>query len=85
MSDVGHELLKNILYSNELEFFSITTLQLIIEFLYTKIKYFLLFLFFPLFLLSVLVQILLITETNKYISGFDIDKKAKTIKYNYKE
>jgi len=57
MSNEGHKLLLKILRSNDLEYFEIESLQLIIEFLYTKIKWFLLGLFFPLFLAGVIVQI----------------------------
>ena len=57
MSKEGHKLLLKILRSNDLEYFQIESLQLIIEFLYTKIKWFLLGLFFPLFLAGVIVQI----------------------------
>ena len=75
MSIEGHKLLMRILRSNDLEYFTMESLQLIIEFLYTKIKWFLLGLFFPLFLCGVIVQIWFIVYTETYISHFKIDKK----------
>ena len=67
MSKVGQQFLLNILKSNELEYFEIETIQIIIQFLYSKIKWYLMAIFFPLFIFSLFIQILLIFTTEEYV------------------
>jgi len=76
---VGHKFLSNILHSNELEYYEIQTLQIIIQFLYSKIRRYLMYIFFPLFLVTMTVMILFIFTTEDYVNKLQFDQVTKRI------
>ena len=58
-SDEGRNFMQNILFSGNLDFFNIDTLQYLVEFLFQKFKYVIFFLLTPIFIFSQVAYLLL--------------------------